>query len=72
MLLPNKLFAYPDTVLPLLPTILRLLDTPKTPNELAVALASVTTDPIRLIDALDCLYSLGKVTLSEEGALERC
>lgn len=72
MLLPNKLFAYQDTVLPLLPTILRLLDTPKTPNELAVALAPVTTDPIRLIDALDCLYALGKVTLNEEGALERC
>ena len=32
MLLPNKLFAYQDTVLPLLPKILRLLDTPKTPN----------------------------------------
>ncbi|WP_442984583.1 ABC-three component system middle component 7 [Schaalia sp. lx-100] len=52
--------------------ILRLLDAPKTPNELAVDLAPVTTDPTRLIDALDCLYALGKVTLSEEGALERC
>lgn len=72
MLLPNKLFAYQDSVLPLLPEILRQLDEPQTPNELAQNLSHLACDPIRLIDALDCLFALGKITLSEEGNLHRC
>lgn len=72
MLLPNKLFSYQASALPLLPEILRLLDEPKTPNQLAVHLAPITRDPTKLIDALDCLYALGRITLSEEGMIHRC
>lgn len=72
MLLPSKLFAYQDSVLPLLPEILRNLETSKRPNEIALDLASTNTDPTRLIEALDCLYVLGRIALSEEGKLHRC
>lgn len=72
MLLPNKLFAYQATALPLLPEIMRLLNDPMTPNELATHLGPLMTDPIKLIDALDSLYALGRITLDEEGVLHRC
>lgn len=72
MLLPNKLFSYQATALPLLPEIMRLLDETKTPDELAAQLDTQMTDPIKLIDALDALYALGRITLDEEGRVHRC
>lgn len=72
MLLPNKLFSYQASALPLLPEILRLLDEPKTPNQIAAHLAPFTRDPIKLIDALDCLYALGRITLNKDGRIEKC
>lgn len=72
MLLPNKLFSYQATALPLLPEILRLLDEPMTPKQVALHLVPARTDPIKLIDALDCLYALGRIELSDEGILYRC
>lgn len=72
MLLPNKLFSYQATALPLLPEILRLLDEPKTPKQIALHLVPDQTDPVKLIDALDCLYALGRIKLNNEGVLHRC
>lgn len=72
MLLPNKLFCYQATALPLLPEILRLLDTPMPPKQIALHLVPDWTDPIKLIDALDCLYALNRIELSDEGVLYRC
>lgn len=72
MLLPNKLFSYQASALPLLPEILRLLDEPKTPNQIAAHLAPFAQDPIKLIDALDCLYALGRITLSKDGRIVKC
>lgn len=72
MLLPSKLFSYQATALPLLPEIMRLLNGPMTPNELATRLGPRMSDPIKLIDALDTLYALGRITLDEEGMLHRC
>lgn len=72
MLLPNKLFSYQATALPLLPEIMHLLSDPMTPNELAAHLGPLMTDPIKLIDALDSLYALGRITLDEEGVRHRC
>lgn len=70
MLLPNKLFSYGTTALPLLPRVLRLLDEPAPLIEIAEQLRPV--DPVRLIDALDCLYALGSISLDDEGVLHRC
>lgn len=72
MLLPNKLFSYLATALLLLPEILRRLDQPLTPNELVTQLGPVMQDPIKVIDAIDCLFALGRINLSDEGALYRC
>lgn len=72
MLLPNKLFSYQATALPLFPEIMRLLVEPMTPNQLAVQLQPLTSDPIRLIDALDCLFALGRIALDEQGVIHRC
>ena len=51
---------------------MRLLNEPMTPNELATHLDPFMTNPIKLIDALDSLYALGRITLDEEGVLHRC
>lgn len=72
MLLPNKLFSYQATALPLLPEILQFLDEPMTPKQLALHLIPNRTDPIKLIDALDCLYALGRIELNNEGVLYKC
>ena len=68
MLLPNKLFSYSETTLPLLPQILNRLDEPCSPKELA----SLTNNPTRLIDALDCLFALGMIRIDTEGRLHTC
>lgn len=72
MLLPNELFSYRVTALPLLPEILRLLDEPMTSKQVALHLVPARTDPIKLIDALDCLHALGRIELSDEETLYRC
>ncbi|WP_168165273.1 ABC-three component system middle component 7 [Alloscardovia sp. HMSC034E08] len=50
-----------------MPEIMRLLDHPMNHNELATQLGPLMTDPIKLIDALESLYALGRITLDEEG-----
>lgn len=73
MLLPNKLFSYNESVLPILPLILKELDNPKTPQELLYSLGNALENPLELMDALDCLYALGKIELNdEEGRIIRC
>lgn len=72
MLLPNKLFSYEETVLPLLPSILRTLEQPKTPKELCLYLKIKQKDVIRIIDALDCLFALGKIELNKDGRISKC
>ncbi len=72
MLLPNKLFSYQATGLPLLPEILTQLSEPMSPKDLATRLHPTTVDPLKIIDALDCLYALDRIDLNEEGMLHRC
>lgn len=72
MLLPNKLFSYEETVLPLLSVILRALDKPKTPKELCLYLKVEQTEVVRIIEALDCLFTLGKIELNEDGRIFKC
>lgn len=73
MLLPNKLFSYNESTLPLLPKILAILDKPTKPTEIVAQLQNgEDVKPTRIIEALDCLYALGKIKLTEEGLIEKC
>lgn len=71
MLLPNKLFSYNDSVLSKLPVILINLTTPLSPKQLYYVINANLT-PIEFIEALDCLYALGKINITEEGKLYIC
>lgn len=71
MLLPNKLFSYNDSVLSKLPVILSNLTTPLSPKELYYAINANIT-PIEFMEALDCLYALGKINITKEGRLYIC
>ena len=73
MLLPNKLFSYNESVLPKLPLILQELDQPKTTHELLASLDNIVKSPLELVDALDCLYALKEIELTEaDGRIVRC
>lgn len=72
MLLPNKLFSFNDSVLPLFAPILSSLEEPKTPKELFFEICNYNKDILLYIDALDCLYALNKITLTHEGRLVLC
>lgn len=72
MLLPNKLFSYNESVLPLFAPILNSLEEPKTPKELFLEVRKYNKDILLFIDALDCLYTLNKIKLNHEGRLVLC
>ena len=72
MLLPNKLFSYEESALPLMPEILRMLDHPKSHREIYQKLSHKHQDTVRLIEALDCLYAMQKVELDDEGRIFLC
>ena len=72
MRLPNKLFSYEESLMQMLPLILNLLETPKTPKELLMSVNEASADPLLFIDALDCLYALRKIELTSEGKLTLC
>ena len=71
MILPNKLFSYNDSILSKLPSILFVLDTPKSPVEI-LRLCRNIKGPVELVDILDCLYALKKVRLNDKGEIQRC
>lgn len=71
MILPNKLFSFNDSVLSKMPSILYNLDTPKTPVELLYLCKNIK-GPVELVDILDCLCALKKITLNDKGEIEKC
>lgn len=71
MLLPNKLFSYNESVLSKLPLILRCLTVPRTPKELLIMNHNAIS-PSDLLEILDCLYTLKKIYLTEEGKIQKC
>ena len=72
MRLPNKLFSYDESLMPLLPRILNLLEEPTAPKELFLSLDYASLDPLLFIDALDCLFALHKIELTRDGMLTLC
>ena len=67
MLLPNKLISYDQSILPKLPTILKELnDGPISVHELYKRVIKKMSGVSEFIDALDCLYALGKIEFDEK------
>ncbi|MGO5593716.1 ABC-three component system middle component 7 [Acidaminococcus sp. HCP3S3_G9_1] len=71
MILPNKLFSYNESVLSKIPCVLSNLGSPKTPVEL-LRLCKNINGPVELVDVLDCLYALKRITLNDKGEIEKC
>lgn len=66
MNLPNKIIPYNDSILPLLPKILeQLVDDEKSPSALYAQLKGIGIS--EFIEAMDCLYALGKIGFADDG-----
>lgn len=67
MLLPNKLIPYDQSILPKLPVILKELENHPIPvQELYKRVIKKMSGVNEFIDALDCLYALGKIEFDEK------
>ena len=67
MLLPNKLIPYDQSILPKLSVILKeLKDNPKSVHDLYKRVIKKMDGVSKFIDALDCLYALGKIEFDEK------
>ena len=67
MLLPNKLIPYDQSILSKLPIILKELDNHPIPvHELYKRVIKKMSGVNEFIDALDCLYALGKIEFDEK------
>lgn len=67
MLLPNKLIPYDQSILPKLSVILKALkDNPKSVHDLYKQVIKKMAGISEFIDALDCLYALGKIEFDEK------
>ncbi|MCR5663202.1 MAG: hypothetical protein K6G50_13915 [bacterium] len=70
MKFPNKVIPYRESVIAKFPIILQYLETQDMmPQLLYSKVKSKFSDAGEFIEVLDCLYALGKIELSEEGAL---
>jgi len=72
MRLPNKVTPYSKSVIAWFPAILNSLQEKElSPQDLMEALVKGKANMGDFLDALDCLYALGRIELSEEGGLLR-
>lgn len=70
MKFPNKVIPYRESVIAKFPIILQYLETQDMrPQLLYSKVKSKFSDSGEFIEVLDCLYALGKIELSDEGAL---
>ena len=74
MLLPNKTIRYEKSIISKFPSILKVLQGgTMNPKELYDICGSGFEDVNEFIQAIDCLYALGKVQLnSTTGRIELC
>ena len=64
--MPNKITPYDESILPLLPGIMeQLMDGEKSPSDLYAQLKGIGTT--EFIEAMDCLYALGKIDVADDG-----
>ena len=70
MRLPNKVTPYSKSAIAWFPTILnRLREDERSPQALLEALVKDKANMGDFLDALDCLYALGRIKFTEEGSL---
>ena len=66
MRMPSKVNTFSDSVIALFTTILRKLEKRNmTPHELLIATKMKVSEISVFLDALDCLYKLGKIEIPE-------
>lgn len=72
MQLPNKLYSYQRSTLALLPPILRILDQGEIHvHELFMQTRSHLVDSTDFLSAMDCLYVLRAIDMTDEGMVHR-
>ena len=73
MLFPNKLFKYEESVLSKLPAILASLQEGHMPiKDLYSSCKNHFSGASEFVEALDCLYALGKIKVNSEKEVELC
>lgn len=73
MQLPNKLYSYEESTLALLPKVLRkLTNGPVSVDELYLMLKHSLKDPTDFLSAMDCLYALRAIDMSDDGEVYIC
>jgi hypothetical protein len=73
MQLPNKLYSYEESTLALLPKVLKeLTKGPISANELYLKLKQSLKDPTDFLSAMDCLYALRAIKMSDDGEVYIC
>jgi hypothetical protein len=66
MRLPSKVNTFSDSVIALFPSILtRLIEEDMTAHELLEGTKTTTSEISAFIDALDCLFALGRIGIRE-------
>ena len=67
MQFPNKLYSYKNSTLALLPEVLnRLQNGPVTIKDLFWQLNPILEDPTDFLSALDCLYAMQMIEMTED------
>lgn len=73
MQLPNKLYSYNNSIMPLLPIILiELQRGPISLDSLYFKTKKKIKDPTDFLFAMDCLFALRKVILDDNGEVSIC
>ena len=66
MKMPSKVNSFSDSAIALFAPILEMLEeTDMTPHDLLVATKTKVTEISIFLDAVDCLYKLGKIEIPE-------
>ena len=73
MQLPNKLYSYQKSTLALLPIILNSINYgTSNVKDLFKAVSSSLDDPSDFLSAMDCLYALNAIEMSDDGEVNIC
>ena len=73
MQLPNKLYSYNNSIMPLLPVLLKELEKgPMRIDMLYTRTRNKIKDPTDFITAMDCLYALRRVIVDDNGEVSLC
>lgn len=73
MQLPNKLYSYQKSTLALLPMVLKSIKNGNT-NVINIynSISVYLDDPTDFLSAMDCLYALNAIEMTDEGEVSIC